>query len=233
MADPSLSDLPENLKPLEHDDQVLDQVQTLPQASQKVALDLDDAPFLQDESSDEQAKPPREQEAPAASSVTSVDDEPKEEVRSSKKTIFLLGGTILLILVGVLVFQLIKPTAPPEPALPQDLSHEEAPPLAAPAVQEHFVDLEPFWIAYAQNSDILFLTMKMSLIMEDPNLPLEIQRKLIILRDAVYYYLNNRPLPSVKRIEAAEVLKQDLLSVLNQHLSRPLTGVLIEEYLVQ
>jgi len=234
MAEPPVAGLAGDSKPLEHDDQILDQEKVLPEASQKVVLDLDDAPFLTESPPEKKTDQPAEQEHRSASKNAQAVDASKEDVKSPRRTIFILGGAVLLVLAGVLAFWLTRPVPPPpEPDPPPDLSEDADIPPPAPLVQEHFVDLEPFWIDYAQGDDILFLSLKMSLVTEDPTLVLEIQRKTIILRDAVYYYLNNRPLPSVKRIEAAETLKQDVLSVLNQHLSRPLTGVLIEEYLVQ
>lgn len=229
MAEPLPAASPSNLT-LEHDEQILDQEQAASRAAKKVALDLDDAPFLQETPSEEKKKLSSEEARPPEKPVTAERDGQKEG-KSSRKMFFILGAAAILLLAGVLTFWLTRPVPPPAPELPPAPPEQVSPP--APKPVEHFVDLEPFLVTYAHGNEILFLSMKMSLVTEDPTLPLEIRRKTIILRDAAYYFLNNRPLPTVKMAEAAETLKQDLLSVFNQHLSRPLTGVLIEEFLVQ
>lgn len=221
---------PGDLNPLEHDDQILDQ-EPVAKAVQKVALDLDDAPFLQDDIPEDKGGLADKAPAPAkpveAAPESSIKDKP------SRKLI-ILAGLAVLVLAAAATFWLIKPATPPAPEpLPAPPEQAELPPPPPPRPDEHYAELEPFWVAFDQGDEVRFLTLKMTLVAEDPMLSLEIQRKNIILRDAAYYFLNNRPLPTVKRAEAADALKDDLLSVLNQHLSRPLSGVLIEEYLVQ
>jgi len=215
------------LNPLEHDDQILDQDPGAAKAAQKVAMDLDDAPFLQDDlpadKGDLAGKAPAPAKQVDAEPESSQKDEPLKGKPSRK--LIILAVLVVLVLATAITFQLIKPAAPPPPeSLP-------TPPMPRPG--EHYAELEPFWVAFDQGDEVRFLTLKMTLVTEDPMLSLEIQRKNIILRDAAYYFLNNRPLPTVKQAEAADALKDDLLSVFNQHLSRPLDGVLIKEFLVR
>lgn len=236
MTQPPPSDQPGEQNPLEHDDQIIDQESGNAKAAQKVALDLDDAPFL-DETPPEEPKAPAPREvSPPAQSVDSGSDDHKDD-KPTRKLLIMVGAVAMLLLAGVLTFWLVKPgpAPPPEPQpeiQPEPVEEVEAPP-KEPKPDEHFVDFAPFWVTYNQNGEVRFLSLRMSLVTDDPMLSLEVQRKTIILRDAAYYFLNNRPMPTVKRAEAAETLKQDILSVFNQHLSRPLAGVLIEEYLVQ
>ena len=218
-----------DLTPLEHDDQILDQKTESPKATQKVALDLDDAPFLHESAPEEEQKPPPEVGKSEPPQPAKPLPSRKKEDPSSRKLIYILGALIMILLIGAVIFWVTRPSAPTEQVV------VEPPPAPAPEPEtaEHFVEFDPFWVSYEQDDKVLFLSMRIALVTDDPTLSLEVQRKTIILRDAAYYFLNNRPRPSVKREEAADVLKQDLLSVFNQHLSRPLTGVLIEEYLVQ
>lgn len=228
---PPLSDLP----PLEHDDQILaDETSVSPRATQKVALDLDDAPFLTE------ALPEEIQEEPAPGPPPPSEPQPLEPppavekpIRPSRRIFWILGMVVaLFLLAGGATLWVTRSTPPPpepEPAPEPD----EAPFYQEPPVRDdHFVEFDPFWVTYHQGDDVRFLSLKIALVTDEPTLQVEIRRKEIVLRDAAYYFLNNRPLPTVKRAEAAEALKQDLLSVFNQHLSRPLTGVLIEDYLV-
>lgn len=217
-----------DLAPLEHDDQILDQKAETPKATQKVALDLDDAPFLTESFPEEEQTPPEVEKTEPPRAGTESSPQEKEEP-SSRKLIYILGASIMVLLIGAVVFWATRPPAPTE----QVAVEQPEPPAPEPETSEHFLELDPFWVSYEQDDKVLFLTMRVALVTDDSTLLLELRRKTIILRDAAYYFLNNRPLPSVKREEAAEALKQDLLSVFNQHLSRPLSGVLIEEYLVQ
>lgn len=218
-----------DLAPLEHDDQILDQTTESSKTTQKVALDLDDAPFLSQSAPEEELEPSPEAEKSEPPQPAKPPAPLKKEAPSSRKLIYILGASVMILLIGVVIFWLTRPSAPPEQVV------VEPPPTPAPEPEtvEHFVAFDPFWVSYEQDDKVLFLSIRIALVTQDPTLSLEVQRKTIILRDAAYYFLNNRPLPSVKREEAADVLKQDLLSVFNQHLSRPLAGVLIEEYLVR
>lgn len=219
------------LNPLEHDDQILDQEPVAAKAAQKVALDLDDAPFLQDDLPAD--KRDLADKAPEPAKQGNAAPESSQKGKPSRKLI-IPAVLASLILATAITFQLLKPAALPETdPLVAPLEEVELPPHPPPQPAEHYAELEPFWVAFDQGDEVRFLSLRMTLVTEDPILSLEIQRKNIILRDAAYYFLNNRPLPTVKRTEAADALKDDLLSVFNQHLSRPLSGVLIEEYLVR
>ncbi len=217
---------PATLSPLERDDQILDQEPVAAKAAQKVALDLDGAPFLQDDLPADKGN--LADKAPTPVKQIAAEPEDSKKGRPSRKLIMLgilFGVLAVLILAAAATFWLIKPAAPPEQV--------ELPLPPPPQPDKHYTALEPFWVAFDQGDEVRFLSLKMTLVTEDPMLSLEIQRKNIILRDAAYYFLNHRPLPTVKQADAADALKDDLLSVLNQHLSRPLDGVLIEEFLVR
>lgn len=228
MAQESFDNPPSGSNPLERDDQILEQKPDMAKASQKVALDLDDAPFLADVPSEKPAHPPPET---SASSSATADAEPAGDVLgiSRKKLVPVFAGLILLLAAGGVAFWLTRPG--PVPDLPPVPSPSQE--VMTLKTDEHYVELAPFLVAFDQDKEILFLTLQLSLVTDDPASAFEIDQKTIVLRDAVYYFLNNRPLPTVKRVEAAEMLKEDLLSIFNQHLSRPLKEVLIEEYLVQ
>lgn len=216
---------PNEVNPLERDEEILELEPKSAQATQKVTLDLDDAPFLDDideEPSDEVVKP----EAPDAEK-----GEGESKSGKSYRLTLVIGGIIVALLLAGLAFWLTRP--PPEPAQPEPEPLQQPQPAPEPKPEEYTVDLKPFWVAYTQGEDVAFLTLRLTLTMEGSTRYVEVQRKEIILRDAVYYFLNNRPIPEIKREDAADALKADLMSVINQHLSSPLADILIEEYLVR
>jgi len=215
--------------PLERDEDVLNnEAQSTPPA-QKVTLDLDDAPFLEDFEEEVPTEEPQQPEA-----ETAAHEQGKSSRKPSRKVLISAGiGGILLL--ATLLFWLTRPSpdpAPQEPAPTQDINQQQDPE-TAPEPEEFILDLAPFWVAFTQEEEIVFLSLRLILVLDAPTLYLESQRKMIVLRDAIYYFLNNRPLPTIKRTEAAESLKKDLMSVVNQHLSRPVTDILIEEYMVR
>ncbi|GAB6059547.1 flagellar basal body-associated FliL family protein [Desulfonatronum parangueonense] len=226
MNKPSDSSLPIEVNPLERDEQILDHEPVAKETTQKVALDLDDAPFLDD--LPDEAPPPKPTQD---SKRDGVDSEPESEppAKTPRRLLLIAGVLVAILLAGLIIWFTRPPPAPEVVSLP------EAPPVPEPkpVVEEFKQPMDPFWVAFAQDDGVFFLSLRIVLVIEDPTLSLEIQRKTIILRDAVYYFLNNRPLPSLKHADAAETLKSDLMSVMNQHLSQPLKNILIEDYLVQ
>lgn len=217
--------------PLERDEDVLnDKTESSPTA-QKVTLDLDDAPFLEDFEEEVPDEEPQQREA-----ETTTQEEGKSSGKPSRKVLIIAGTGCILLLAALLFWFTRSPPdpAPPEPASTQDIQQPQAPESAPePKPEEFTLDLAPFWVAYTRDEEIVFLSLRLILVLDAPTLYLEAQRKMVVLRDAIYYFLNNRPLPVIKHTEAVDTLKTDLKSVINQHLSRPVTGILIEEYMVR
>ncbi|PTN37046.1 hypothetical protein C6366_08055 [Desulfonatronum sp. SC1] len=212
---------------MERDEEILDQEPKSAQAAQKVTLDLDDAPFLDDI---EDEAPPETEDEPEEPEAGKVEEEPKPE--KSSRLMLIIGGVVAALLLAGLAFWLTRPP-PPEPKIPEPEPLQQPQPAPEPKPEKYTVDLKPFWVAYTQGEDVMFLTLHLVLVTEGSTSYVEVQRKEIILRDAAYYFLNNRPIPEIKREDAADALKTDLMSVMNQHLSHPLTDILIKEYLVR
>jgi flagellar protein FliL len=215
---------PNEVNPLERDEEILELEPKSPQATQKVTLDLDDAPFLDNI---EEEAPSVEEAKPEKSEAENAADDRKSG--KSSRLALIIGGVVVTFLLAGLTFWFTRPPPPPEPAHPEPEQLQQP----EPKPEGYNVDLKPFWVAYSQGEDVAFLTLRLTLTMEGSTRYVEVQRKEIILRDAIYYFLNNRPIPEIKREDAADALKADLMSVINQHLSSPLNDVLIEEYLVR
>lgn len=217
--------------PLERDEDVLNNEPEKTPTAQKVTLDLDDAPFLEDF-----AEEAPEEESQHLETETTTQETEERPGKPSRKVLISVGIGCILLLAALLFWFTRSPPdpVPPEPDPIQDLQ-QPRPPEAAPEPEpeEFTLNLAPFWVAYTSDDGTAFLSLRLILVLDDPTLYLETQRKMIVLRDAVYYFLNNRPLPVIRRTEAADNLKTELMSVMNQHLSRPLTDILIEEYRVR
>lgn len=222
-----------------------------PSASDKVELDLEDAPFLDEE--EEEEEQPEEQPAEPAPPPISFEEpkKPKPEpfwkkLIRDKRILFGGGGAVLLFLIILLTYILWpsgKPTPEEEPAPPteQNATPQPAP---APEVQlepeeppaaEQIVSWEPFWVEYiGDDGTPRFLRCKFAAPTDNERLAWEITRKQTVLRDAIFYYLRNKELVFLADKNNVEQLKRDLLSVINQYLTAgQLEQLLIEEYLIK
>ncbi|MFP5259671.1 MAG: flagellar basal body-associated protein FliL [Acidobacteriota bacterium] len=209
----------------------------LPKALQKVDLDLDDAPFLEDEP--EETPPPPEEAGPGGKAV--ADEAAAKPTR--KKRLILLGLILVLLLGGgaAAYFLLLKKPAPPPPVV-ETAPHEEPapppppPPPPPPAPKPEIVlTMDPFLVELTDRTGrSRFLTIRFSAATHDHAVELEFKRNYIVLRDAVYYYLKNKSLEFLTDKNNADTLKKDVLSVMNQFIgAQPLDNLLIEDYLVK
>ncbi len=207
----------------------------LPKSLQKVDLDLDDAPFLEDE---EEPEP----EAPADSPREEKSEEQAPRPWWKKKQIILPAGGLLLLLLGAAVYFLLlapgqEPAPLPEPVHPQ--AEEEAPaPATPPAPAEQpaiTIVMDPFLVEVLDaKGQPRFLTVKFAAVTTNPDLEKEFTTNIVVLRDAIYYYLKNKNLMFLTDDKNGEALKKDVLSVVNQFLSADqLDNLQIEEYLVK
>lgn len=205
----------------------------LPKALQKVDLDLDDAPFLEDE---------KEEAAPAPPSAETAPPEPETVRPWWKKPPALIGGGVLLVVIlALLAWLLVFRKPPPPPPAAEEAPAVEEPPAEMPAEEpkkpevEISVPFEPFLVETTDpKGRTHFLTIRFSLSTKSPGSEAEVKRGRIVLRDAVYYYLKNKDLAFLSDTRNADTLKKDLLSVINQFLGdEQIDTLLIEEYLVK
>jgi len=148
--------------------------------------------------------------------------------------LLLAGGTATY-------FLLRKPAAPPpaevtpEPA-PQPVPEPTPPPPPPPKPKpEIVIPMEPFLVEMTDPKGLTrFLSVRFTAVTQDPTVEMEFRRNIIVLRDAVYYYLKNKSMAFLTDKNNTDVLKKDVLSVINQFMgARPLDNLLIEDYLVK
>ncbi len=210
--------------------------------SVKVELDIEDAPFLQEP--DEPKPPAKEPERPAPTQPAATPKEKKTSafklklaaLLANKKRLAIIGGGLVLVLLAPLVVSLVLSgkSAPPPQEPVRKLVPDEPVRENTPAGPKFLFKGEPFLIERrGSEGEIRFLRCRFTIPTDNPSLYAELQAKNIAVRDAIYYYLNNKPVTFLSDSTQTEVLKKDLISVINEHLtSEKIQELYIEDYLV-
>ncbi len=220
----------------------------MPSDSDKVELDLDDAPFLDDD--DEEEEPPAEEPTQEVATTEEGEEDGEKKpspikalveklkafLKTKKGKFALIGlGAAILLLLAAIIFMPAgeKPAPPPPPVVEEEPVVEIEPDEVVPF--EFIVSLEPFMVEYEQpDGSYRFLTTRISLATENEKLSFEIRNKMVVLRDAIFYYLRNKDMVFLADKNNVNELKRDLLSVVNQFLANDqLEVILIEEYLIK
>ncbi len=204
-------------------------------AQQKVELDLDDAPFLEEEEEEEEeekeeAKEEREEEP-------SVGEEKKEEEKPrSKKKLIIIIAVVVIILAAIGGFFLFRggkkeKTKKPLPKKEKTVKVKEKVPPPPPNVY-HFT-LRPFWVQYQIKNGYRFLHITLVLSYDNDRVDWELKRKLIVIRDAIYYYLKNKDLNFMLNKKNFEAIKKDLIAIVDQYLSNgKLKEIYFQNYVI-
>ena len=205
-----------------------------PKAAQKVELDLDDAPFLEEE----EAPPPAVEEAPPPLEGPDLDQPVKLPIWKNKKVVF-GGGAGLLILLGLAVWwfflRSVEPPKPVEPPPPPPIAEPPKPP-EPPAPQDVSVPMDAFVVEKADAKGVVrVLTLKLKLIYkENPQLARELQVKNFSLRDGLYYNLKNKSFDNLTDKQSIEQIREELRGVVNNYLNYgQVEQLLFEELLVK
>lgn len=193
-------------------------------AGGKVELDLDDAPFLREP--EEKPLPPVERRSTAPAPVV-------QEAPKSKKKLIIGGIGLVVILAAVAVwwFFFRVPPVVVEPPKPEVIVVK--PPQAAPMQQDYIYELEPFWVPVKdEKGNTNFLVCRFSTIATSEVVSKEVEKQLMTVRDAMYYYLRNKSLEFLLAAANRETIKKDLTSVVNSYLTLgQIEDVLVESYL--
>ena len=219
----------------------------------KVVLDIEDAPFLQEnEPKPEPAKPlavEPEAELPAEEEVARPGrlQRIKNFLFGSKKRLIILVAVLVLVLGGAGggVFFLLSGPGTPKGEEPAKGGHDKPAPRVIvlnstlPVSQEpvpymHLVLFEPFTVPMTgSEGETRFLSCTIAVGAETDAQRDELTGRMLQIRDALYYFLINRPLTLLQSELATEHFKQDLVSVINEHLTiEKIRQIYLQDYLV-
>lgn len=219
----------------------------------KVELDLEGAPFLEPDPEEAPEAPASSADAPKA--VEGGDKPPK-----NRKKLFIIAGAALLVLIIAavllayfLLFSSESKELPPDVpviVVPSGLPTEEPAP-----VDKFHVTWEPFWVEVADpEGEIRFVYCKIVLVTDNQRIALQLDQKQTLIRDAVYYYLRNKPYSFLADLKQLDTLKVEMLNIINYYIlpetvippglapgegpppgspKERLKEILIEEYLVK
>ncbi len=178
-------------------------------ASQKVQLDIDDAPFLMEL--------PDDVPAPAVKEEAEVEEAPKK----SRKKLFIILGIVLALIVtaGLVYYFFLAPEPEPtglEPIVIVVPSTQPDSTITASPV-EKIVELEPFWVPIKDESGkSRFAKFTFVLSTYDDTAYQEITQQTIKVRDTIYYYLINRPYGYLIDAKNLPTIREELVTALQK-----------------
>ena len=214
------------------DDSPLDVEDFASKATQKVTLDIDDAPFLVDE---EPIAPPPVEE-PEEASPTVVEDN-RAGVLRKRKLLILTGLALLFIVIAGAAswFFFLREVPTVEEAAPSATVIVVPSPATITGPNELPITMQPFLVPQqdAQGRE-RFLRIQLSSVSPDETIIREVKEKNLVLRDAIYYYLRNKPHEYMLDPDNLPTIKEDLLDIINGYLGRgKLEDLFIENYLMR
>ncbi len=204
------------------------EVEVSSKANEKVALDIEGADFLEDKE-EEQEEEQEEQE-----SLEEGETPPEEEQDGSKKKkLIIIGAVVLLLLIGGAAGWWFFLRTPPPPPIEPEIIRVPKIPDTPPIPDEYIVSFDPFWVPYTDKEQgEVFLVCKFGLVTKSEQLMQEAQNKMFLLRDAVYYYLVNKPHHFLVDPANVPTIKNDLTAVFSGYLvSGKIDDMLFESYL--
>jgi flagellar FliL protein len=202
-----------------------------PKSVSKVELDLEGAPFLQPD----EPPPPKKQEPPKAPPVKPAAAPAVAERKKSKKKPLIAAGALLLLLSGAAVyFFVLRNPAEPDGAPPASPGQvvvvvPSTPQIEQAPTDQFIIDFPQFWVELKDNEgEIRFLNCKILVPSNSEINVQEINAKMTLIRDAIYYYMKNKPFSFLADNKNMEVLKKDLAGIISENLmAEKITEVLL------
>ncbi|MDR2825779.1 MAG: flagellar basal body-associated FliL family protein [Deltaproteobacteria bacterium] len=199
----------------------------------KVELDLDGAPFLEP---DEPPPPPKKQE-PAAPAKTAA---AKPATKKNKKKLLIIAGGALLLVSAAAYFFLFRGDSEPKEATPEKPAQKvvvvpSTPKIDAAPTDQFMIDFPQFWVELKDNEgEIRFLNCKIMIPSNSEFNVKEINAKMTVIRDAVYYYLKNKPYAFLSDNKNMNTLTQDMAAIISENLmTEKVNEVLLENYIIK
>ena len=215
------------------DDEPLNMEEFASKASAKVALDIDDAPFLVD---DEPEAPPPVEEAPEPVD-TSADDEARAAALRRRKRIILAGlASLFLLIASAAIWFFILREIPAEEETSQGATVIVVPsPESITGPSQLSIGLEPFLVPqYDAEGKVRMLRIQVTSVTTEEAIIRESKDKVLVLRDAIYYYLRNKTHEYMLNPDNLPLIKQDILDIINGYLTQgKLEDLFVENYLLR
>lgn len=203
----------------------------------KVELDLDDAPFLMEDEEEEEEQVFDNSTSANADSFSAAELEMDPEAARKRKRKIMFGGIGLLVIALVVLGWKMLPSKDAPIPVKRIVKKEKGKYDTPPIVQKDKFDVtwEPFWVEQRDSKkEIRFLVCKFAVFTDNEKLSWEAKNKKVTLRDAIFYYLRNKDLKFLSDKDNVQLLKSDLLTVVNQYMGNgQFKDVFIENYLVK
>ncbi len=225
------------------------------EGSGNVQLDIDDAPFLDEEEEEEEKK----EEAKEEEEGEKEEGETKKKGRfqflanmSKKKKIIIAAALVLVILlIAAAAFFLLSGS--PEAVDAEEVEEvkeevaegeEGSAGTYIVTVDESYKNppveitydtkLEPFWVQMQDGGKTFFLVSTFTIHTKDEKLHQEVNRNIATLRDTIYYYLNTKNYDFLTNYKNFTLIKEDLLDEVNQKLGEgKLEDIYYDNYIVK
>ena len=205
----------------------------------KVQLDIDDAPFLREQ--EEEAPPPPPQDEKTGESLEIPPPPVEDKAARRKKRLVIISAAALVLLLaggGGSLWWFVLRTPPPPPPAPQVVVVPSTP-LKTGAPSDFLIPIAPFWLELPGDTSrdkntIFFLVCKFTAIAKSEGILQEAQNKVIVIRDALYFYLKNKSYDFLTDPGSTQTIKNDLISVINGYLATgKVDDVLFERYITK
>lgn len=202
-------------------------------ANQKVQLDIDDAPFL-NEQAEEKLPVPSEEHSPAKLQKEQAEE---EKPAKSKKKLLILGAGLVLILALAAAAYFFFFSAPKEvePEIQPPIIIVPSEPELPPAPPVYSVNMAGFLVPLTdQEGKIHFLDVSFILQSGDASVQMEAEEKVLVLRDSIFYYLRNQRYEYMKDPTQLLKIRQEVLRAVNEYLLQgKFEEVLLDQYLIR
>ena len=207
-------------------------------SAQKVDLDLDDAPFLEDEE-DEEDIPFEDSEAAVVIKGEKKSLNINLDIQSLLRNKLVWAGGVILLLVLIIVVLLMREPEPLPPSeqlnSPPPSQQTTEPTMVPDNPDATLVRMTPFLVEQKTSTgEIRLLDIRIALSTTNEALVTQFTQETFAVRNAVFYYLKNKDIRFLTDKENSEKLKSELLAVVNQYMSfGQFDQLLIEQYLVR
>ncbi len=212
-------------------------------ARAKVQLDIEDAPFLEDDEEEEEEEK-AEGEKKGEEGEDGEEGEEGEEgsgkkKKSKKKKLIIIGAAalLLIIIIAVAAFLFLggdkeeEIPAEPEPYVPEvdaegniipNLELEPFIVVVEPFVEPtgppvYSIDLEPFWVESRDaDNKTFFIVCNFTLIAEEEKNLVNLNSQLSPIRDAIFYHLSTQDHELLTRPSNLQTLRKSLMDRVNE-----------------